>query len=209
MLYINDLITNESSIFIILYECNFKSNDGHRMFHVKCSNCGFETDMQMHRIKYIKSCNHLSSGNIIKHINSFNNKRISKIFSNMKLRCYDKNDNNYKFYGAKGIKIFKEWLDNPSLFEKWALSNGYADNLTIDRIDSNKDYCPENCRWISMQDNSKYKSTTNIININGVIDSGIGWSYKLGHGKNYINKMIKKYGLDYTINFIKNSLDRK
>ena len=191
----------------MLYECDFKSNDGHRIFHVKCSKCGFETNMQMHRIKYIKNCNHLSSGNIIKHTNSFTNKRISKIFSNMKTRCYNKNDKDYKFYGKKGIKICDEWINDPSLFEEWSLSNGYADNLTIDRIDSNKNYCPENCRWICAKDNNKYKSNTNIININGHIDSGIGWSYKLGYSKNYINKMIKKYGIDYTINFIVKKLD--
>ena len=70
-------------------------------------------------------------------------------------------------YGGKGIRVCQEWLDNPELFEEWSLENGYEDNLTIDRIDSTKDYCPDNCRWVTLEDNAKYKSTTRVLDVDG------------------------------------------
>lgn len=94
-------------------------------------------------------------------------------------------------------------MDNPELFEKWAIENGYEDNLTIDRIDENKDYSPDNCRWKTNKDNSKYKSTTSIIDVNGEVHTGKDWAKILGLGVNIINTYIRKYGLSNTIEFIK------
>lgn len=129
--------------------------------------------------------------------------RLRHIFKDMKNRCLNNKCKDYRWYGGKGIKVCQEWVDDPQLFNDWAIQNGYNENLTIDRIDENKDYCPENCRWISFEDNSKYKSTTNVIEINGIKDSGRGWSKRLGHGVNYINKMIRNKGLDYALDYIK------
>jgi hypothetical protein len=66
----------------------------------------------------------------------------------MKQRCYSPKDKKYKYYGAKGITVCDEWLNDCQTFFEWALSNGYNDNLTIDRIDNDKGYCPDNCQWI-------------------------------------------------------------
>lgn len=75
-------------------------------------------------------------------------------------RCNNSNNKDYRYYGGKSIKICKEWLKFPN-FEKWAFKNGYQENLTIERIDVNKNYCPENCCWIPKSEQSKNK-TNNI-----------------------------------------------
>ena len=84
----------------------------------------------------------------------WNNKRIEKIFKNMIQRCYNKNNKDYKWYGGKGIVICDEWRNNPKSFEEWAMDSGYDDTLTIDRIDEDKNYYPDNCRWILGSQNS-------------------------------------------------------
>lgn len=79
-----------------------------------------------------------------------------KILSGMKVRCYNPNNPHYKWYGGRGIKICDEWLGKEGAirFIEWAKANGYRDDLSIDRIDPDKDYSPDNCRWISAADNS-------------------------------------------------------
>ena len=82
--------------------------------------------------------------------------RIYRTWGNMKSRCHKEYDSKYKYYGAKGIKVCDEWRNNFMSFYNWAIKNGYTDELTIDRIDSTKDYCPENCRWVTLEQNIVY-----------------------------------------------------
>lgn len=77
--------------------------------------------------------------------------RLSRIWRNMKNRCYNPNDPNYKFYGSRGITVCAEWLNDFQAFYDWAISHGYRDDLSIDRIDNDKGYSPDNCRWVTMK----------------------------------------------------------
>lgn len=82
-------------------------------------------------------------------------------WQNMKGRCLRRTHPKYKQYGGRGISICKEWLSIEG-FSSWALSSGWKEGLSIDRIDNNKNYNPENCRWISISENSRKKRTTKI-----------------------------------------------
>ena len=81
--------------------------------------------------------------------------RLYAIFSGMKQRCYNPRNQHYKWYGAKGITLCEEWMgeNGVSRFMEWALSNGYEEHLSIDRIDSDGPYSPQNCRWVTSAEN--------------------------------------------------------
>lgn len=80
---------------------------------------------------------------------------LSSKFKEMKRRCYNPKNQAYKYYGAKGITICDEWLKDRKSFNLWAIENGYKDGLTIDRIDPDKGYSPDNCQWVTFSENIK------------------------------------------------------
>jgi len=85
------------------------------------------------------------------------NPRLYRIWQSMKSRCYYQKNRCYRNYGGRGIRVCDEWLGSFDSFANWALSNEYADNLTIDRINNNGNYEPDNCRWITNAEQQKNK----------------------------------------------------
>ena len=116
--------------------------------------------------------------------------RLYRIWHNMKSRCTNVNKPDYKYYGAKGIKICEEWEDYLT-FKQWAINNGYADNLTIDRIDSNGNYCPENCRWITIQKQQTNKQSNRILVFNNEAHTISEWAQILNISRGLIKDRIR------------------
>ena len=85
----------------------------------------------------------------------------------MKNRCYNANAPKYKHYGGRGITVCEEWRDSYQAFYEWALSHGYSESLTIDRIDNNGPYSPENCRWVTHDVQNRNRRNTVVFNYNG------------------------------------------
>ena len=110
-------------------------------------------------------------------------------------RCYNPKDKSYCWYGGKGIKIYEEWVNHPKLFEKWALENGYEDYLTIDRIDSSKDYCPENCHWVAFKEQANNRTNNIVVNYNGTWLSVNEVASILGKSYGYVYQHYRNLGL--------------
>lgn len=121
------------------------------------------------------------------------NTRLFVIHRGIKRRCYDKRIKKYKDYGARGIKVCDEWLNSLESFAKWSYENGYNDNLTIDRIDNNGNYEPNNCRWVDQQTQQNNKRNNIFLEYNGEQKTIAQWSRDLNisYSKLY-NRIIKK-----------------
>ena len=94
--------------------------------------------------------------------------RLYSIYRGMITRCYNSNTPNYKRYGARGITMCDEWKDNFQTFYDWAMSHGYSDELTIERMNVNGNYEPSNCRWVTLEMQANNKSNNKIIVYNSM-----------------------------------------
>lgn len=159
-----DLTSQKFGKLLVLEKSNQRTGYGYVKWKCLCE-CGkiiFTTSQQL-RLKGTKSCGCLiskinserSKGNKygFKHGLSYHPLRF--IRKSMIHRCYNINNPFYKTYGGRNIKVCKEWLYSLELFVKWAEKNGWKKGLSIDRKDNDKDYTPENCHWISIQENSR------------------------------------------------------
>lgn len=102
--------------------------------------------------------------------------RLYRIYNGMKTRCYNPNSDSYKNYGARGVKICSEWLNDFSIFRDWALSNGYRDDLTIDRKDVKGNYEPNNCIWSTYKVQANNTRGNHLVTIDGITMNLTEWS---------------------------------
>nr|DAH22871.1 MAG TPA: hypothetical protein [Caudoviricetes sp.] len=136
----------------------------HTMWLCRCD-CGSEiiADAYNLRAGHTESCGCLQrerTGNANR-THGMTDSRLYTIWQSMKNRCYRKSYHAFHHYGGRGIRICEEWLCSFESFYDWAISHGYNDTLSIDRIDVNGNYCPANCRWATMKEQNMNKRAKN------------------------------------------------
>lgn len=110
-------------------------------------------------------------------------------YRSMMDRCYRKTAKNYKFYGGRGNTVCEEWHE-PENFAKWASESGYKKGLWLDRIDTNGDYCPENCKWSTPQEQANNRRNNNVLTYRGESHTLAEWARILGVKKSLIKTRV-------------------
>ena len=128
--------------------------------------------------------------------------RIYSVWEGMNQRCYNKNNRQYHRYGGRGITICDEWKNDSRAFIEWAYANGYDDKAPqkaceIDRIDNDKGYSPENCRWVDNKTNSRNMSRCHIVEYRGEKRHWLEWCEILNISKKGVEHCIERYGFTY------------
>ena len=120
--------------------------------------------------------------------------RLYKIWSDIKKRCYCKTFWAFDRYGGRGIKLCEEWHDYPT-FRDWCINNGYAENLTIDRIDNDGNYQPDNCRWVDRKTQANNKSNVRHITYKGETKTISEWAEIVGVNRQTLYSRIFTYNI--------------
>lgn len=172
--------------------------ENNKQTYWKCiCECGNTTIVTSAHLKngHTKSCGCLQK-EVVKNMMTTHNlthTKLFKVWRGMKDRTLNKNDKHYKNYGNRGIKICNEWLEDFKCFYDWALNNGYKEGLTIDRINVNGNYEPNNCRWITWKEQQNNRTNNHYITYKGETHTMKQWSELLGIKYTTLSMRLNKY----------------
>lgn len=176
---------------------DYIGKDGKARTRWKCiCECGRRVDVLSYNLKRGNSrscgkCGVIKSAALSKHAGRHT--RLYSIWTGMKTRCYDQNNESYVNYGARGITMCDEWRTDFASFRDWALSNGYSEILTIDRADNDGNYCPENCRWVDAKVQANNRRSSKYVSVGGKSMSLAAWADLLGYSRSIFHARAKLY----------------
>lgn len=147
-----------------------RGKSGHKYYRCLCD-CGKEKDISASHLVTGASkscgCGVLLALKKRNTTHGMSRSRLFTIWMGMKRRCMNPNEKSYVYYGGRGISICDEWKADFMAFHDWSVNNGYAENLSIDRIDSDGNYEPSNCRWVPLSEQNRNKRDNHLVTING------------------------------------------
>lgn len=174
----------------------FHGKDKDRRIQWKClCECGNETIVTGKRLRNgdTKSCGCLHKEKFTHITHGKRQTRLYSIWRNMLNRCEYKSHIEYSRYGGRGIKVCDEWKDFLT-FYNWAITHGYADDLTIEREDVNGNYEPSNCKWATSREQSRNTRRNRILEYNGKKQCVADWEEETGISRSLIQQRIDKLG---------------
>lgn len=175
------------------YERRTPNGTLRRYMRCKCS-CGKVISVALHQLKsgHTKSCG--CTKGLAQRGFKYNYPHLYPVYDNMVKRCYKLTDSQYKIYGERGIKVCDEWLNDRDSFYNWALTNGYKQGLQLDRINSNGNYEPDNCRFVTAKENARNKRNNRFIYHNGekYVFSEFCEKFKIAKRRSALYRYVKK-----------------
>lgn len=120
------------------------------------------------------------------------NTKLYGVWLAMRRRCYLKTTKDYRNYGARGINVCQEWKKSFETFRDWSISNNYAEGLTIERKENDKDYSPDNCEWASREKQGNNKRNNLLLTINNETHTSSQWSSLSKLSRGTIESRIKR-----------------
>ena len=181
----------------------------HIMVKCKCD-CG---NVIITRASRINSGNAKSCGCYRRDKNTKHGKRHTKLYNrwcNMRRRCNDSKNRYYKDYGGRGICVCPEWNNSFESFYQWAQTSGYNDSLTLDRIDNNGNYEPNNCRWVTVKEQANNRRSSKYIQYNNKMMTVAQWADLLNIKHATINKRLKMgWPIGEALGFEKHIIQKK
>lgn len=174
-----------------------KGKKGYEKIYTCRCDCGQTKDVYRSNLMQGRttSCGCLWKESIRKGVHQGRRTRLYRIWTNMKTRCYNPRSPGYNDYGGRGIRICDEWRYDFAAFRDWALANGYSDRLSIERIDYNGNYEPNNCKWVGLEMQSKNRRGNRFITICGETRTLKEWCRALGLNYKTVHSRISR-GMD-------------
>lgn len=185
-------LTNQRFGYLIVEEFIERKN-GNTWWRCKCD-CGKQTVTTTCRLRNgeTKSCGCYYKNGKYRIKLTDSERRLHRIYKAMLSRCYKNNNPSFKNYGERGIKVCDEWKNSIDNFVSWALNNGYKDDLTIDRIDNDKSYKPDNCRWVTQKEQNNNTRRNVYIQFEGEKKTISQWAETLDITSEALRARLKK-----------------
>lgn len=160
-------------------------------FKVKCVKCGFERDIVSQNLFRGVKCKCETKY----HQHGQAGTRLYNIWSGIIDRTHNPKNAAYKNYGGRGISVCSEWAENFENFYQWSMKSGYTDDLTIDRLNNDGDYCPDNCRWITLQEQQNNRRSNRMETIGGETHTIAEWARIYGVNYHTVQTRLHRGGM--------------
>lgn len=180
--------SNRARLVECICDCGNKTIcrwDGFQQGKTKSCGCLNREQQRKNGLKTI----HIAIQSKVTH--NLTNHPLYNTFKRMKRRCLNPKDKNYASYGGRGIAICKEWLNDVSLFVEWSTKNGWKRGLSIDRIDNDGNYTPENCRWVDQKTQCNNTRRTKFLVFKGRRQSITQWAEEFNLDPSNVGRRLK------------------